>query len=147
MQPCARWNSGAAARTPADNYDEVLPTGEVAPVAETPFDFRTGKALGDIYLDDCFTELRRDGGRVVAEIEDPAAGYGLRISTPTAAVKAIQVYAPPDKAFVVLEPQFNLADPYSSIWPQGLDTGMVELAPGQSVEYRVRLELFAPPLT
>lgn len=134
----------ARAWATANNYDEVLPTGQIAQVAGTAFDFREGRTLGGAYLDDCFTELVRDGsGRVVCEILDPAAGYGLRISTPTPQVKALQVYAPPDKAFIVLEPQFNLADPYSDVWPEGVDTGMALLQPGETVIYDVRLETFA----
>lgn len=141
----ARLKLPARARAPADNYDQVLPTGEIAEVAGTEFDFREGRALGDLYLDDCFTDLARDReGRVVCEIVDPAASYGLRISTATPQVKALQVYAPPDKAFVVLEPQFNLADPFSTVWPEGVDTGMALLRPGESVTYRVRLETFVP---
>ncbi|MFC3077342.1 aldose 1-epimerase [Phenylobacterium terrae] len=134
----------ARAWAPANNYDEVLPTGRIAEVAGTPYDFREARPLEGLYLDDCFTELVRDGsGRVVCEILDPAAGYGLRISTPTPQVKAVQVYAPPDKAFVVLEPQFNLADPYSAVWPEGVDTGMALLQPGETATYQVRLETFA----
>lgn len=135
----------ARSRAPANNYDEVLPTGEIVDVAGGPFDFRSRRPLGDLYLDDCFTGLIRDGdGAVVCEVVDPAAGYGLRISTTTAQVKAVQVYAPPDKAFVVVEPQFNLADPFGPAWRQGVDTGMVLLAPGETVAYEVRLETFTP---
>ncbi|MDD3838401.1 MAG: aldose 1-epimerase [Phenylobacterium sp.] len=135
----------ARARAPANNYDEVLPTGRIEPVAGGPFDFRTARALGDLYLDDCFTDLERDAaGNVVCEVTDPVAGYGLRISSPSPLVKAVQVYAPPGKAFVVLEPQFNLADPYSPVWPEGLDTGMALLGPGEMAAYAVRLETFVP---
>ena len=49
--------------------------------------------------------------------------------TGSPAVKAIQVYAPTDQAFVVVEPQFNLADPYGAGWPPGLDTGMARVTP------------------
>jgi galactose mutarotase-like enzyme len=135
----------ARARAPAHEYDEVLPTGAIVDVAGSVFDFRTGRALGELYLDDCFTGLIRDrSGNVVCDVVDPAAGYGLRITTPTPQVKAVQVYAPPDKAFVVLEPQFNLADPFSAVWPNGADTGMALLPPGATATYEVRLETFAP---
>lgn len=135
----------ACARALVNDYDEVLPTGALEPVAGTAYDFRAGRPLGGLYLDDCFTELMRDAaGRVTAEIVDPAAGYGLRISTPTAEVKAVQVYAPPDQPFVVLEPQFNLADPYSPVWPPDVDTGMALAPPGACIRYQVRLEVFTP---
>ena len=55
----------------------------------------------------------------------------------------MQVYAPPDKAFAAIEEQSNFADPFSSIW-KGMDTGMITLAPGQGVTWKVRLELFVP---
>jgi hypothetical protein len=65
-----------------NNHDEMLPTGELVPVAGTPFDFLVpgGRPLDDLYLDDCFVDLARSAaGHVVAEIVDPAAAYGLRI--------------------------------------------------------------------
>ena len=141
----ARVQLPAARRVEVDNYDEVLPTGRLLPTAGGPYDFSApgGRALADLYLDDCFTDLARPDGRVTIEVMDPAAGLDLRISTPTAQVKAVQVYAPPDKAFVVIEPQFNLADPYSDVWPEDVDTGMARLAPGEALSYEVRVEPFA----
>jgi galactose mutarotase-like enzyme len=139
----AQLRLGARARTEVNNYDEVLPTGRLLPVAGTPYDFNAGAALGGLYLDDCFTQLGRTDGQAVCEVRDPAAGVGLRIASPSAQVKAFQVYAPPDQAFVVVEPQYNLADPYSPVWPPGVDTGMARLAPRQSLTYEVRVTAFA----
>ncbi|WP_374472565.1 aldose 1-epimerase [Phenylobacterium sp.] len=141
----ARLRLPAAVRTEVNDYDEVLPTGRLLPTAGTAYDFgaRDGAALGDLYLDDCFTGLRREAGQAVVEVLDPAAGVGLRISTPTPEVKAVQVYAPPEKPFVVVEPQFNLAEPYADIWPPGADTGMARIPPGGRLAYEVRLEAFA----
>lgn len=135
----------ARKRAPANNYDEVLPTGKIESVKGTPFDFEMagGHALGDIYLDDTFTDLIKQGNRVVAEMIDPESHYGVRIISDTPQVHAFQVYAPPDKSFVVIEPQFNLADPYSPVW-HGQPTGMISLKPGESVTYRARIELFQP---
>lgn len=100
----------ARQRVIVNDYDEVLPTGEVVAVAGTPYDFSLpgGRSLGDRFLDDCFVDLQRSAaGEAVAEIVDPAASYGLRVVAASPHIKAIQVYAPPDKGFVVLEPQFN----------------------------------------
>ena len=80
---------------------------------------------------------------IVAHVMKGAERVGLRIASPSPRVKAVQVYAPPDKAFLAVEPQFNLADPYSELWPAGLDTGMARLAPGQSLAYEVQVEPFA----
>jgi galactose mutarotase-like enzyme len=141
----ARLHLPAALRAEVNDYDEVLPTGRLLPVAGTPYDFGAGDGapLGDLYLDDCFTDLRRRDGELVVEVRDPAAGLGLRVVTPTPQVKAAQIYAPPDQAFVVVEPQFNLADPYGAEWPAGVDTGMATLPAGASLAYEVRLEAFA----
>jgi aldose 1-epimerase len=142
----ARLHVPAHQRALVNNYDEVLPTGEVAPVAGTAYDFSVpgGRPLGDLYLDDCFVDLARPAaGPVVAEVIDPAASCGLRVVATSPQVQAIQVYAPPQEGFVVLEPQFNRADPFGPQWG-GVDTGMVVLEPGESVVYSARLELFTP---
>ena len=56
---------------------------------------------------------------------------------------AFQVYAPPDRDVVVVEPQYNRADPFSPLW-RGADTGMAVLRQGERTTYAARLELFAP---
>ena len=140
----ARLRLPAAARTEVNDYDEVLPTGRRLPVAGTPYDFNapSGAALGDLYLDDCFTGLVREDGEAACEILDPAAGLGLRIATASPEVKACQVYAPPDQPFVVVEPQYNLADPFGAEWPAGADTGMAQLPPGGRLTYEVTVTAF-----
>jgi galactose mutarotase-like enzyme len=142
----AKLHIPANQRALVNNYDDVFPTGELEALAGTHYDVSVsgGLALGDLFLDDCFIDLQKAGdGRVVAEIIDPEARYGLRVIGLSPEISAFQVYAPVDQAFVALEPQFNWADPYSSIWG-GKDTGMVVLKPGDSVEYAVRLEVFLP---
>lgn len=139
----ARLRLPATARAVVNDYDEVLPTGDVVAVAGTPYDFSAsaGRTLGSLYLDDCFTGLVARDGRATAEIADPASGVGIRIGAASPSVTAFQVYAPPDRAVVVVEPQFNLADPFGAQW-RGRDTGMVVLQPGAATAYSARLELF-----
>lgn len=143
----ARIRIPARTRMAVNDYDEVLPTGELLPVAGTPYDFSgpRGAPLGGLYLDDCFTDLAKTSqGATVVEVLDPQAGYGLRILSSSPQVSAVQTFAPPDRPFVVLEPQFNWADPFSALWREPAGKGMVVLAPGTSVDYCVRLELFTP---
>jgi aldose 1-epimerase len=132
-------------RAVMNNYDDTFPTGRRVPVQGTAYDFSVpgGTALGTQYLDDNFSALEYSQGQTVSEIIDPAAKYGLRLITLSPQIKSIQVYAPPTKNFVAIEPQFNLPDPYSKVWGAA-NTGMVLLQPGQSVSWRVRLELFTP---
>jgi aldose 1-epimerase len=129
-----------------NNYDDSFVTGKRVSVKDTPYDFSAtgGRALGTQYLDDNFSDLIRNAdGSTVSEIIDPAAKYGLRLTTFAPSIKSIQVYAPLNKNFVAIEPQFNLPDPYSKDWGN-IATGMVLLGPGQSVDWRVRLGLFTP---
>ena len=134
-------------RAPATNYDDVFLTGQIVPVKGTPFDFTNpqGTALGSMFMDDCFTHLQRSSdGAARIEIIDPKAHYGLRILALSPEIKAIQVYAPPEKSYVAVEPQFNLADPFNKeVWGSQ-DTGVVWLKPGQSVTWHIKLELFVP---
>jgi len=143
----ARLYLSARRRVLVNNYDEVLPTGELVPVAGTEFDFSIpgGRPLNDLYLDDCFVDLTRSpAGHAVAEIVDPAAYYGLRVFSASAQVRAFQVYAPPKEGFVVIEPQFNWADPFGPQWDSRTDTGMAVLTPGEAVVYSASVELFMP---
>jgi galactose mutarotase-like enzyme len=143
----ARLRLPARKRVVVNNYDEVLPTGELVPVSGTPYDFsmRGGNTVGEMFLDDCFVELEKTSvGHTVAEIVDAAASYGLRVTALSREVSAIQVYSLPSEPFIVLEPQFNWADPYGAQWREGTDTGMVTLEPNEQVVYSTKLELFTP---
>jgi aldose 1-epimerase len=139
----ARIHIPASSRALVNNYTAVLPTGAVEPVAGTAYDFsaREGRALGDLYLDDCFLDLSRDVlGEVTATIDDPASGLRLSVTSASPEVSACQVYAPLDKPFVVIEPQFNLADPFSSVWG-GRHTGMVSVEPDARTIYDAVIEI------
>jgi galactose mutarotase-like enzyme len=132
----------AKTRALVDNYDNVFPTGVTEATEGSKFDFREARAMGDQFLDDCFMDLIRDGkGGVAAEIHDPAAHYALKISSASPAVQAYQCYAPPEKPFIVLEPQFNIGDPFNKgVW-KDRDTGMVMLAPDHQVVYDATVEI------
>lgn len=143
----ARLRLPARKRVVVNNYDDVLPTGELVSVTGTAYDFSApgGKAVSDMFLDDCFVGLEKTKeGHTVAEIVDAAGCYGLRVTAISREVSAIQVYSLPGEPYIVLEPQFNWADPYGAQWPHGSDTGMVLLEPNEQVVYSTQLELFTP---
>jgi aldose 1-epimerase len=143
----ARVRIPARTRAVVNNYEDMAATGEVAAVRGTAYDLSApgGVSLGTTYLDECFLDLERNArGEVVAEIVDPAAHYGMRVVALSPEIRAVQAYAPVETNFVAIEPQFNLVDPLSDLWPREVNTGMVTLEPGASVRYRVRLELFVP---
>ena len=133
----------AESRAVMNNYDDSFTTGERVPVEGTPYDFLpdAGRPLDDQYLDDNFSNLKQyAGGGAYCALFDPAAHYGLALHLLSPDIKSVQVYAPLHKDFVAIEPQFNLPDPYNKSWGD-IDTGMVLLQPGQSVTWKVRLEL------
>lgn len=122
-----------------------LPSGKLQPVEGTSYDFTKPAPLGTLSLDDWFVHLKPallDNGPII-ELRDPGSGFGLRITAITSSIKAIHVYAPADAAFVAIDPAMNYDDPFGRQWPRDEDTGMVVLEPGQSVQWKIRLEIFA----
>ncbi|MBN9614072.1 MAG: aldose 1-epimerase, partial [Acidobacteriales bacterium] len=146
--------ANALLKLPSALHEEIdrrsgMPSGRLLPVADTPYDFTggSGARLGTMSLDDSFVHLKQglmDSGPV-AELRDPRSNYGLRITALSPAIKAMRVVAPADESFVSIDPEFNFDDPFGREWEKGEDTGMVVLQPGQTVQWRVRLEIF--PLT
>jgi len=128
-----------------NNYEDVFPTGDLQPVKGTKYDFTAvgGKALDDIYLDDNWSKLQRTKGAVDVTLADPASNYGIHVLGLSPEIRTVQVYAPPTKQFTAIEEQFNFGDPFGKEWGS-VNTGMVTLKPGSSVEWHVRLALFQP---
>jgi aldose 1-epimerase len=135
----------ASTTAEVDGYDNVFPTGKILPVAGTRYDLSApgGKALGKEFFDDNWNHLDWKNGMVTTEVVDPAAHYGVKIIGLSPEIKAIQVYAPPAKNFVAIEDQYNFGNPFGKEWG-ATDTGMVNLKPGQSTKWHVRLKVFVP---
>jgi galactose mutarotase-like enzyme len=129
----------AAQRLAVNDYDEVLPTGQQLPVVGTAYDFSApaGAQLSDLFLDDCFVGF--SPGPLTAAVSDPIAGYTIRLRT-DAPVRAVQVYAPPDRSIIVLEPQTNWADPFGPVW-EGDAPPIPVLVPGETLGYEVITDL------
>jgi galactose mutarotase-like enzyme len=121
-----------------------LTTGQLDPVAGTAYDFRSpdGRTL-DASMNNNFSHLTRTNGVVDAWLEDPKWGYGIRVAGLSPQIKTVHLYSPKNNSFAAIEEQFNFQDPFGKEW-KGMDTGMVALKPGESVMWRVRLELFTP---
>jgi aldose 1-epimerase len=142
----ARLHIPATARLEVNNYDDVFPTGKLLPVSGTQYDFSAlqGGPLPDTLVDDTYVNLTRNAqGNVVTDIRDLGANYGMRVTAMSPHIHAIQVYSPVNKSFIALEPQFNYGDPFGKEWKNS-DNGMVTLAPGESVTWKVQLQVFQP---
>ena len=74
LRPRTELIDEAELRIPARTYlkvdDRLIPTGQRLPVAGTPYDFRMARPVGDVAIDNCFTDL--DGS--------PIEFDGLRLS-------------------------------------------------------------------
>lgn len=139
----ARLRIPGKTRAALNNYDDVFPTGELQDVKGTDFDFtaKKGKALGDLYLDDNWTGLEWTDGKCAAVLTDPASKFGVRLVALTRHINCLQAYSPADNHFVAIEPQFNFNDPFGKGQQNG-QSGLIQLDPGQSVTWKVALELF-----
>lgn len=132
-----------------------MPTGRLLPVTGTAFDFtaREGARFSSGTMDESFVHLRPailDFGPA-AELRDPKSNYRLRVTAMTPGIKQMRVSSPAGANYVTIAPQLNYDDPLGREWPAAEDTGMVVLQPGQTVQWKVRLELFTmktegPPL-
>lgn len=136
-------------RIPADSRVEFsgrgVPTGKLLPVDVSAFDnnAREGAKLPTRGLDECLTDLEQgvfDNGPV-AELSDVASGYQLRLTALSPQIRAMRVVIPPDGSYVTIGPQFNYPDPFGREWDKYGGSGVVVLEPGQSTEWKVRLEI------
>jgi aldose 1-epimerase len=131
--------------TPADKRSNS-PSGDIESTdgAADQFFRAGGTRLGDISLDETYLGLHSavlaDGP--IAELRNPAGGYGLRITPLTPNIKTLRVVAPANKPWVSIGPNMNLPDPFGHEWDKLDSTGMVILQPGDSVQWKVRVEIF-----
>ena len=142
--------TGVRLRLPADAHEEMIDgraTGRLIPVAGTPLDFtdRAGKVLRDIELEDTFVDLRSgflDNGPVM-EIRDTRSGVGIRMTAMSPQIRAIHLHTFPTEDRVVVGFQTNYDDPFSRVWTADDAAGISVLQPGQTLQWRLRMEVFA----
>ena len=135
----------AAERCLIANHETGMPSGEMETVSDTAYGFnaRNGLALGQLSLDDTFVHLRAKFDQSpTVELRDPGSQMGLRMQALSPTIRAIHVFSPAKASFVSISPQMNYDDPFGREWGKE-DTGMKTLAPGETVEWKVRLELFS----
>ncbi len=128
------------------NLSTGIPTGRMVPVSGTPLDFvrARGTALGHMPVDNTFVHLTAAvlSNGPVAELRDTTWGYGVRILPLTANIKALRVIAPPDQPWVAIGPYTNFDDALGSEWDTSEGSGITTLQPGDSLQWKVRVEVF-----
>jgi galactose mutarotase-like enzyme len=118
------------------------PSGKLEPAGAALQKFQAHPSeLGAASFD---ASLAKFSGSPAAEIRFPAAGFGLRMAAASPTIKVFRVTSPAGSDYLSLGVQTNYDDPFGRAWgPDG--GGMVTLEPGDSMEWRVRLEIFPLP--
>ena len=105
--------------TPVD--EELIPTGEIKTVEDSPFDFRAGKPVTPEF--DHNFMLRGEPGEPAFELYEPATGILLKVYTDQ---PGLQLYTGRPDCGVVLETQHFPDSPNHPIFPS------TELRPGET---------------
>ncbi len=142
--------TGVRLRLPAISHEEMRAgraTGHLPAVSGTTLDFtdRAGRLLRDLDLDDTFVDLKSgflDNGPVL-EIRDPRSQVGIRMTALSPQMRAIHVRSASDENTMTVGFQTNLDDPFSHLWSKDETAGIAVLQPGQSLQWHIRLEVFA----
>jgi aldose 1-epimerase len=128
------------------NHTTGLPTGRTE-TAAGDFGRGNGAKLGSQDVDATYTALQPGemGSQPAAELRDPAYNLLLRLTPMSPNIANLHVEAPADKKWVSIGPNTNVPDAFGPEW-RSQDTGMEMLAPGATVQWKVRLEV-APVVT
>ena len=148
---------------PSGNRDAVelrLPNGERLEIADRAKGIPSGRTiplnsfgkfmghpaeLGSGGIDETFIHLKPallDNGSAV-ELRDAANGFGLRMTAVSPSIRALRVTAPAGAPYVSLGMQTNYDDALGKEWGGEEGAGIATLAPGESLEWKVRLEIFS----
>jgi hypothetical protein len=101
-----------------------------------------GTKLGLDSLNETYTNLKSGvGSGPVAEISDPAYNFKLSVIPLTASITNMRVIAPADKSWVSIGPNTNLDDPFGPEWGNPENAGIITLAPGATLRWKVRIEI------
>jgi galactose mutarotase-like enzyme len=133
-------------RSPNAAISPGMPTGRLIPMAAAKAEFAkpAGARLGAQELSASFVHMKQgymtQGPEV--ELHDLKNRYGLRMTLLSPTIRELRIRALADSQAVEIDPQFNYEDPFGREWPKSEDTGMVVLQPGESTQWKVRLEIF-----
>ena len=127
---------------PASRYwvlENGLPTGERRSVADTPLDYREGRAMAGLVADDALTDLEhRSDGLASCNLIDYGLDADLRLVFHRS-TREIVVFTPPETPGVIaVEPYTQMADAFA-LAEKGIDAGLQILKPGEQSQFLVML--------
>jgi galactose mutarotase-like enzyme len=126
------------------NKESGKPTGRMQSISGKDIDFSrtSGTKLGSLPINATYTSLLSGvASGPVAELTDPSYNYRLSVIPLTQDITSMRVISPGDKAWVSIGPNTNLDDPFGPEWDSPENAGMITLAPGASLRWKVRLEI------
>lgn len=121
-----------------------LPTGTLMSTDASDRFISRPEAIGSGALDATIVNPKSKGDATITLL-NPAAGYGIRLVPLSSSIKALRVNSPEDSSYIALGVQTNLDDPFGHQWAGANGGGMVILEPGETLQFKVRLEIFAVP--
>ena len=80
---------------------------------------------------------------VSAEVRDPTSEFGLRMTAVSDTMRELRVASPTGSNYVSLGMQTNMDDPLGKEWIGNDSEAIGSLLPGQTAEWKVRLEIFS----
>jgi galactose mutarotase-like enzyme len=124
------------------DHGTMLPTGQIVSVAHTPADFSSagGTRLGTAELDETYTGAQLSSAAPFAELRDPTTDLMLRLVPMTPNITNLHVVAPQNRNWIAISPNTNFDDPLGPEWTKR-PGGLITLAPGESTQWKVRLEI------
>ena len=123
-----------------------LPSGKlVAPTARLARFQGHAAALGMEGIDESVVGFKEGspGAGAVAELHDPGTDLGIRLTALSDSVREIRVSSPSGSSYISMGAQTNYDDPLGREWGEGDTPAITILQPGQTIEWKVRLEIFS----
>jgi aldose 1-epimerase len=87
-------------------------------------------------------KLQAQEGGVSEELRDAGADFGVRLTALSPSIQAMRVTSPSGSNYVSMGAQTNYDDPLGKEWDAADKAPIVILQPGQSMVWKVKLEIF-----
>lgn len=122
--------------------DKLMPTGRVVPLSEmdSKYDVSSFAPLNDTFFDHVFTRVEhRPDGWSEGGLRDTVSGLEMYVEA-DAGFREWVLYAPETRPVIALEPYTCTTDAVN-LEAQGIDTGLISLAPGDTWNGIIRFGL------
>ncbi|MCZ6636435.1 MAG: aldose 1-epimerase [bacterium] len=126
---------------PVETYwplrDDPIPTGEILPIAGTPFDVREPTSLKGVFFDNVWSGVQLTNGWSRCEYVDGSAGVKI-VMEADSIFRELVLYAPEQRPIVCFEPYTCVTNAFN-LQNQGMDAGLIRLKPGESFKGMMRI--------